>query len=465
MKNEARSIFAANPLVIITVLVCWFSAFSARAVAQGTQGQNAVYSGSSCCVGTSAFIDASTFAGNVTNPNFCSVLNYVLLNKVPTVGGVIDARGLPGTTGTSMTCSASPWAGISSSPPATILLPTGTIVIPTPWALPPSTRLIGQGDNLSSGSIIQACTSTTCTSSFSGSAMIQIGSSGCVSSGCIGISAENLILDGQGQSSGGSYIGGIANPNSTQSYIDHVSLYQILGTGLSVYSNASGSGPYTNINFDTGSKSPVSTTVCVSINGLTGTRGVRGLKCTAESNDPQAAVLLDSPNNFIKDVTVVGFYDGIRVGANAPAQSNVLFNVIGDTSNVCYPTCPTPVRAIHISSNGSPNVADLSIIGVGNDAPSGTFTIWDDLTGAQISDPFVGMYALGKAANNGYARFTTSPSVVTWAAGTSSPSGNCAQGSLYSCTGGTTGSSNCGQTPYALWGCPMIPGGVWKGIR
>ena len=35
----------------------------------------------------------------------------------------IDARGLPGNTTTSMTCTASPWAGIANPPPSTILLP------------------------------------------------------------------------------------------------------------------------------------------------------------------------------------------------------------------------------------------------------------------------------------------------------------------------------------------------------
>jgi hypothetical protein len=407
-------------LIIMTTLTFLVCMGSVQALAQ-TAGNNAVYNGTTCCVSTGAFVDASAFAAKFTSPTFCQVLNFVLnpLNGVLTSqGGTVDARGLPGTTGTSMVCAASPWSGITSPPPATILLPSSTIIIPTPWALPPSTHLVGQGDNLLSGTVIRACTSTTCTSSFSGAAMIQFGSSSCTSSSCTEISVENLVLDGQGQSSSGSNISGIANANSSQGYVDHVSLYQILGTGLSVSGSASGSGPYTNITFDTGTKTPSAGTVCVNINGLTSTRGIRGLSCTSHSSDPAAAVLLDSSNNFIKDVTVIGFYDGIKVGANALAQSNVLANVIGDTSNVCYPMCTTPVRAIHISSNGSPNVADLSIMGVGNDAPSGTFTVWDDLTAAHISDPFVGMYALGKSANNGYARFTTSPSVVTWATGT-----------------------------------------------
>ena len=50
--------------------------------------------------------------------------------------------------------------------------------------------------------------------------------------------------------------------------------------------------------------------------------GIHGLKCKSETNDAQAAVLLDSSNNSIEDVNIVGFYDGILVGSQASAQSN-----------------------------------------------------------------------------------------------------------------------------------------------
>ena len=87
--------------------------------------------------------------------------------------------------------------------------------------------------------------------SFSGT-MIQFGSappfcpiarSGPV---CTGIALEHLTLDGQGQA-----INGIANAESqANSYVDHVSLYRILGIGLSVSGTANDSGPYSNITFD-----------------------------------------------------------------------------------------------------------------------------------------------------------------------------------------------------------------------
>jgi hypothetical protein len=230
-----------------------------------------------------------------------------------------------------MTCTASPWGSGSSylNVPSTILLPAtgGTtspkpIIIPGTWILPPNTRLIGEGDGIPSGSSTPGTTIQAKANSFSGS-MIQFGPSVtfCVPPGgggsiCTGISVENLSLDGQGQA-----ITGIINQFSgDQSYVDHVSLYQIRGTGLSI--SAFDSGPYSNITFDTGNYAGASSTVCVQIFDAGRTRGIHGLSCNAGSVDAFAAVLLDSSNNSIEDVRIVGFYDGIRVGKNGVAQSN-----------------------------------------------------------------------------------------------------------------------------------------------
>jgi len=117
---------------------------------------------------------------------------------------------------------------------------------------------------------------------------------------CTGISVENLNLDGEGRS-----INGIVNQFAgNQSYVDHVSLYRILGTGLSLTAGANQSGPYSNITYDLGGESGTSSTICANLNGLTGTRGIRGLSCISENNIPPAAVLLDSSNNSIEDVRI-----------------------------------------------------------------------------------------------------------------------------------------------------------------
>lgn len=112
-------------LAVFGILLVGISVFPK--VAEGQQGNNAVFNTSSTCspcTSSPAFIDASVFATKFTTPNFCSVLNYVLTpinGIIPSSGAVIDARGLPGATGTNMTCAASPWAGITNPPPTTIL--------------------------------------------------------------------------------------------------------------------------------------------------------------------------------------------------------------------------------------------------------------------------------------------------------------------------------------------------------
>jgi hypothetical protein len=405
-------------------------------------------------LGSSAFIDASMFTASA--PNICGILHSILNGaSYPLTGAVIDARGL-NSGNTSMTCTTSPWAGIPSPPPSTILLPaTGAnpIVIPSTWVLPANTRLIGEGSSIIATGLTPGTTLQVASTFTAPGPMIQFGSS---SACCSSISVENLTLDGTGGS-----VNGIVNQNAgDHSYVNNVGLYRILGTGLSVSGTANNSGPYSNITFDLGGYSGNSATVCASINGLSGTRGIHGLTCTSESNDPPAAVLLDSSNNSIEDVRIVGFYDGVLVGANANAQSNVLINIIGDTAT----TGVTPVNAVHISSNHA--VTDLSIMGLSNSGLSGTYTLQDDVTGPHLADPTVGIYALGEAASGGHSRFTTSPNAATWAVGTSAPptSSTCGRGSLYSCIGGST----CvrGSTAYALWACALNGSAVqWLPVK
>jgi len=463
MQNATRSASAGKFLGIVAVLVCWSSAFPAFANAQGGQGQNAVYPASgNCCVGSKDFVDASMFGAQ--NTDICAVLKFILtpLNGVlSSTGGVIDARGLPGTTGTSMTCTTSPWAGIANPPPSVILLPAGTIVIPSTWVLPNNTTLIGEGDDLYLGTpqspptfatTLQACKQTVNQCSFTGSDMIDLGSSPICGGGCNSISVEHLALDGLGQS-----LNGIVNANAqTGSHVDHVRLYQIRGTGLWLEGNASDSGPYSNILFDSGSYAAVGP--CVNINGQSGTRGFHNLTCISETNDAAAAILLDSSNNSLEDVRIAGFYDGIRVGANADAKSNVLVNIIGDT-NPTGVGGNTPIIVVHITSS-SHAVSDISIMGANNaGGSSGTITIQDELTGpTKLTDTSVAIYALGEQASGGYSRYTTSPNAATWVSGTSAPNPNapCPGGSLYSNSSGSGGTLWVCPASGSSWGTPII---------
>jgi hypothetical protein len=312
MRTVSRSKSSWKFVPTGVALLSCFLIFSTQADAQ-LPGNNAVYSSSGTCTSSScgfsaAFIDASVFA-STSNPTICAVLNFILnpLNSViPLEGAVIDARGL-NHSNTNMTCSTSPWAGITNPPPSTILLPAGTILIPKSWILPANTRLIGEGDNpsassLTAGTTIQACNSKINPCSFSDSAMIQFGSSSAP-----GISVEKITLDGQGQS-----INGIVNANSgAQTYVDRITLFQILGVGLLLESNASYSGPYTNITFNTGSYAGLSQTTCAQLYNVTGgTHGIHGLTCISQTADATNAILLDSSNNSLEDVTITGHNPG-----------------------------------------------------------------------------------------------------------------------------------------------------------
>jgi hypothetical protein len=271
MRNATRLKSRWTLLAIVAVVGCCLLALPLRLNAQntcsGTLGQNGVYNatcnnGNPGVVGSPAFIDASMFLppNSTLGRDLCDAI-YRLLSgfagfpPYPASGAVIDARGVSGTT--NLTCShGSPWTEGSTTvnAPSTILLPATTaaapITIPSTWSLPPNTHLIGEGDSILPTGLTLGTTLLAHGSFTAGTAMISLGlSSHCTP--CTGISVENLTLDGQGQA-----IDGIDNGFAQDlSYVDHVGLYRILGSGLAVSGAVNNSGPYSNINFDLGGDS------------------------------------------------------------------------------------------------------------------------------------------------------------------------------------------------------------------
>ena len=93
-----RSTSASAWFAIAVVLIGLSYVFPNRMVAQA--GGNAVCASTTGCTNadSAAYIDAAVFAGNVNSPDFCSVVNYVLVHQIQPnypAGAVIDARGLP----------------------------------------------------------------------------------------------------------------------------------------------------------------------------------------------------------------------------------------------------------------------------------------------------------------------------------------------------------------------------------
>jgi len=280
-----RTLFAA----VVLIGLCSFP----MPIGAQVQGNNAICNTNSGCTltteltGSSAFIDASMFGGSKTD--FCAVMFHILnplSHILPITGGVIDARGLPGTTGTSMTCAAgtTPWNNGSAyvATPSTILLPAGTITTSASWVLPQNTKLIGTAKGNAIGitnnyifeTMIQA------SANFSG-AVVQFGDPGQCSSGCQGISVEHLTINGNGNA--GYTMNGIENDYcGQQCYVEHVTLYQVLGTGLKLSGGyATDSGPYSNITFDLAGITPQTSTECAQVIGTNGTRGIHGITCIA----------------------------------------------------------------------------------------------------------------------------------------------------------------------------------------
>jgi hypothetical protein len=445
-----RLFFAA----MVVLLMGW--SISPTPLQAQSQGNNAVYSNSSTVTGSTAFIDASVFSlinGTIHYTDICARINAALVSLPSgTFGAVIDARGIGGSDLTSCPTGSTPWQYVngtfqsSSTNPATILLPSGTITTTHSWGLPNTTRLIGLG----AGGPGAGVTTLQAASGSSFTWMLQMGGSTLCSTPCVGISVEDLALDGNGYVSSG-----ILNGQSQElSYVKHVRLYNLSGVGLEVQNNAQNSGPYSDISFSTANA--VSGTECAWIDQVS-TRGIHGLTCTGNTGTgtiPNTGVLLDGDNNSIEDVQVQGFQDGIRIGENASAQSNVLLNIAGGT-NV------TNVVHIYVPPSGD-TVSDLSIMGVGNGGVSSVHTIQDDLTGTTLSDTTVGMYVLGEpvlvgttSSSIGYSRFTTSPNAPNWGVGGTAPitgtGATCTTGSLFTNTSGTTAANTLFVCANGLW--------------
>jgi hypothetical protein len=419
---------------ILIVLLAWFLASPVTSHAQ-MAGNKAVYdaSGTNCppCLPSTASVDASV----VTGSDICQQI-YNALQSIPGGPKVVDARGI--TTAASCSSSETPWlkSGIYLNQASTVLLPAGTITVSSSWILPNGTRLMGtQTATGGPGTTLLASGLS------NNSAIIQFGDGHCGSTPCTGITVENLTLDGNGATN----IIGILNQNSQfQSYVDHVSLYQILGTGLKISgSSASNSGPYSNITFDTGTFAGASGTVCAQINGLTGTRGLHDITCISRLNNAFNGILLDASNNSLEDVRIMGFDNGVLIGSLASAHGNVLFNIYGDTSPQSGPV----VNVIDISGS---TVSDLAIMGVANAGGPGTLTIRDNLTRTFLVDPVVAMYSLGRPGQGGagFSRFTTSPNEASWSVGAGSPAPS-------TCTAQNRGSlySNTSSSGGLLWVC------------
>jgi hypothetical protein len=455
-----KKMLASRPRIlfgVLAVLICMAGNSLGQDVANSTNaGSPAVYSNASSptIVYSNAYVDASAsgIAGDV-----CAKLTTALGQIAGYSAGtaVIDARGIASTALACSSTDQNPWNGITT--PSEVLLPAGVIQIYNGWTLPAGTKLIGEGgedpgssDATVGRTIIQA------EGSFSGY-ILQMGTSSTCGSGLVyGVSIEDLVVDGNSISG----IDGINNSYCGDlSYVDHVTLYRIGGTGLNVGASATNSGPYTNITFDTTVSGGSGTTGAIL---QATTRGIQGMTCTTGTatltgNNVGTCINIatGANGNAIEDVRVEGFSVGVNVGAS----NTVLMNIDGDTNPH---NSSTTLTVISLSST----VTDVAAIAVTNNCASSCtdnndFTISDSATSTNLkakTDPFIAAYVLGDSPSSGiYSRYTTSPTVASWSVGNGpAPTTSCAPGSLFSNTSGS---------PYALYVCSAVPTtGAWKAI-
>jgi hypothetical protein len=471
-------------LAVITILACLYAA---PQLASAQQGEKTVYNSSSVPSPSKAWIDASAFWSSGPVPDLCAIINQILTASYSTGypnGAVIDARGLynPNPTG-SIACSNSPFDGVSGLPPTTILLPSADIPITKTWTLPNNMKIVGVGGSSDISGINATPPSgnstLTAASSFTGTDLIDMGSTSCPTSGCSGVAVEHLFLNGAGQG-----LNGIVNNwSQTQSYVNDVHMINISLTGLKIL--APNSGPYSNVYFGAADVSTCNggvggtCPICVDIEAQT--RGLHGITCVGTpavngsgtgSPEGDAAIYINASNNTVEDVHLEAFWDGIEIG---DVNSGVVGNVVvadvvgGGDSNYGYLTnmvhiCgPGPATQFGRCNYYQGTVSDVTILQTTDLSPAATTSIVDDTAGTWIGcvsncpspNSLAGTYALGEPIAGGFSRFSTSPistaatmgsTTATWAAGNVGSTGIANEpctvpGALYSNTGGGVGTS------------------------
>jgi hypothetical protein len=496
-------------LTVSLCLLCWLS--KPTPLWAQSPGNNAVWGSGGTPSGSAAYIDASASAA-LTDDICTTLFNIISNSNYPARGAVIDARGISANNSKSdgngnMTCAGTPWQSGSSSTtnPATILLPAGytlqctgcsgpgNIVISQTWVLPNGSKIIGEGPDNGPNATLQAASG----SSFTGSAMIEMGSSSppfaCPGTSvpvCTGVVVDHLTLEASSNN-----IDGIHNAYSQEgSYARDVRFTDFGGTGLSV--SAPYSGPYIDLYYTASSEEQCSEGVCPACARLNAqTLGIHGVTCIGTDAvaglNNGAAIFVDASSNTVEDIRVEGFSDSVRIGDIA---SGIVGNVVVSNINSAIGTTGQIKSVVHVcgrnpntnflscpnnNANGGATVNDIVVLqatdfnGNNTSPPPTRFSavIQDDVTGTLITPQgtgtafggTTGLYTLGEQeGGNGYLqypRLATNPSpngnnfstaVPTWIVGTGSIAGQqCSlPGALYS---NTTGSSSS-----ALYVCKWV---------
>lgn len=135
MRNNEKLASRWMFVGVCAVVLGWLLILPAGILAQ-TAGNNDVYYSQGNQKASSAFIDAYAVSLTLSGgTDLCDTIYRGILQPAGYSAAVIDARGI---SGTALTCThGSPWneSGVYLNKPSTILLPAGTILIPSTWTL------------------------------------------------------------------------------------------------------------------------------------------------------------------------------------------------------------------------------------------------------------------------------------------------------------------------------------------
>ena len=253
-----------------------------------------------------------------------------------------------------------------------------------------------------------------------------------------------------------------------------MAISDVLGVALVVDTYGSqNSGPYENLYITAGTGNPSTANQCAAIGGTGANggpgdlRGIHGLNCIGNGAGA-TGIDLNTSNTTVADVAVSGYTNGIVVGdlatLNWPVQSDVLMNIQSATG------AGAMVNLIVLSNASPTNTTDIDVLAATNIVA--TNTINDQMTNTIVTGieaPLVAMYVLGQPINASnstaqYSRFTTIPSLPSWAAGATpiaSGSSCTSPGSLYSNSTGTASGNN------NLYACVPLSATsmAWKAVK
>jgi hypothetical protein len=440
------------PAAYLVFLCC---AAAGQTAGGGAPEEAAVRSSANEPAGTATVVYADAFPGA---PDGCVQINAAI-KSLHSTGGVVDARGIRGT---SIKCSIDPFSGVRAKGGA-LLLGAAIYLTAQPWTIPANWAVTGAAGS-------RVVTAIKAGDSFPTSGkQCEAGRKSCP-----------VIVLGRDRANPNVRVERLAvdcnrSPNSTGIYNskaqEHSGAFTVTVRSCQVFgldwegTGAQNSGMQDITVNDT--PAPDGSTVMVEINGVPSFRGLSGATLvTGNTRDsPYASIGLQVIGNT--SPRIGGNFSDIHcehVKTCVSLEHGVMANVNHVVGHPTVANLVTLDKTIHdtILQNLVGNTWDGVVVN----------TLVDNVFGSTYSSakfPQIGFYSIGEGEGANKTRVTSiktepaqfqagvkvSGTGAMWTAGSAPPEGSCANGSLYSNTAGTAGKNN------TLYVCES---GNWKAV-